>query len=217
MNLLLIKMKHFLFTIVFFIVCTSVKAEELHIEAVSSDSTINIPSFRFVPSNYMLQGAGGIGVVSVGFGWDYSKRQKWATDALVGFVPKYETEQVKFTLTLRQTYTPFQLTINGRFDYHPLRIGAYVSTTSGRQFWFSSPDKYPNNYYTFSTKVRLNVFVGQDIDYKINSTTSYFDRVKLYYDFHTSDLNLIARVQNSYLKNLRYISLAVGAKFYIRK
>ena len=217
MKLSLIKVKHFLFGLAFSMGCTAVLAEELEVKVISLDSNANMPAFRFVPSSYLLQGAGGIGVISAGFGWDYSKHKRWSTDVLVGFVPKYDTENVKLTLTLRQTYTPFQVSIYEDLDYHPLRVGAYVSTISGRQFWLSAPDKYPSNYYTFSTKVRFNIFVGQDVQYKLQSTTSYFDRVKLYYDFHTSDLNLIARVQNSYFKNLRYISLAIGAKFYIRK
>ena len=210
-------MKKIILFFAFAIMCNRVDAADLEYKVDSSDSIKNLPSFRFVPSNYILQGAGGIGVVSAGAGWDYSPRKRWSTDVLLGYVPKYDTDHVKLTLTLRQTYTPFELEIREDFDYHPLRAGLYVSTTSGRQFWLSAPDKYPNDYYTFSTKVRFNVFLGQDITYKLSSSTSYFDKVKLYYDFHTSDLNLIARVQNAYFKNLRYISLAIGAKFYIRK
>ena len=217
MNSLVTNPKYLLLICLLLGVSAFTKAEHKPLLEQAADSIQRMPSFRFVPSNYMLQGAGGIGLLSVGFGYDYSKNKRWATDVLVGFVPKYETEHVKFTLTLRQTYTPFQIPVFEKLNYHPLRAGLYVSTTSGRQFWVNAPDQYPSNYYTFSTKVRFNVFLGQDFDYTFNSSSSYFDRVKFYYDFHTSDFNLIARIQNHYFKNLRYISLAVGAKFYIRK
>ena len=217
MNWLLINIRSLLLVSLFFSLPDALIASEEPAAFVSSDTTVKLPSFRFVPSSYMLQGAGGIGLVSAGFGWDYSKNKTWSTDVLVGFVPKYESDHVKFTFTLRQTYTPFRIALNDNFNYHLLRAGIYASTTSGRQFWFSAPDQYPSNYYTFSTKLRFNIFLGQDIDYTLQSTTSYFDRVKFYYDFHASDFNLIARIQNSYFKNLRYISLALGAKFYIRK
>ena len=192
---------------------------QLHDSISISNDTLKsaLPSFRFVPSNYILQAAGGIGLISAGFGWDYSKNKRWSTDILVGFVPKYETDNIKLTLTLKQTYSPFRLELNKSFDFHPLRLGLYASTTSGRQFWFSEPDKYPSNYYTFSTKLRFNIFLGQDFDYKLPFNDFYFDWIKLYYDVHASDFNLIARIQNQYLKNLRYVSLAIGAKFYIRR
>lgn len=195
------------------------KASSFADTAITGNDTLRakLPSFRFVPSSYLLQTAGGIGLISAGFSWDYGQHEKWATDVLVGFVPKYDTDNAKLTFSIRQTYTPFKLRVSDDFTYHPLRAGLYASTTSGRQFWFSEPDKYPSNYYTFSTKLRFNIFLGQDFQYVLKSQTSYFDRVKLYYDFHTSDFYLISRLQNSYLKNLRYVGLAIGAKFYIRK
>ncbi|MCA5005840.1 hypothetical protein [Sphingobacterium bovistauri] len=185
---------------------------------MEQDSVRSLPSFRFVPSNYQVQYAGGIGVVSTGFGWDYGKNKRWATDVIVGYVPKYDSERMKLTFTLRQTYTPWAIKLNNNnLTYHPLRTGMFMSTTAGRQFWFSASDKYPSDYYTFSTKLRFNIFVGQDVEYKLPSEKSYFERVRFYYDFHTSDFNFIARVQNSSLRDRNYIGIALGTKFYIRK
>ncbi len=178
---------------------------------------VKLPSFRFVPSSYMVQYAGSIGLVSAGFGWDYSKRKRWSTDVLIGYVPKYDSDRAKITFTLRQTYTPWKVEINEDVRFHPLRTGLFVSTTAGRQFWMSAPDKYPSNYYTFSTKIRFNLFLGQDFEYKFRSNSSYFERVKFYYDVHTNDLYLISRVQNKYLKGEDYLGLALGMKLLIRK
>ncbi|MGM1430446.1 hypothetical protein ACS126_14395 [Sphingobacterium lactis] len=181
------------------------------------EKSLKQSGLSFIPSNYMVQHAGSIGVVALGIGWDYGRKDQWSTDFLVGFVPKYDTDRIKTTLTLRQTYTPFQVKINEQIDYHPLRTGLYVSTTVGKQFWFSAPDKYPSNYYTFSTKLRFNAFVGQDFTYSFPSGTSYFEGVKFYYDLHTNDLYLISRIQNRYLSLRDYLGLSLGVKLQIRR
>lgn len=217
MSLLLTNMKHTVIGLVLSVLSINAMADELVSTKLEKDSVQHLPSFRFVPSNYQAQFAGGIGLVSAGFGWDYSKNKRWATDVLIGYVPKYDSERGKLTLTLRQSYTPWAIKLNEDFKYHPLRTGIFISTTAGRQFWFSADDKYPSDYYTFSTKMRFNLFVGQDFEYKLPFEKSYFDRVRFYYDFHTSDFNFVARVQNSSLRNRNYIGLALGAKLYIRK
>ncbi len=174
-------------------------------------------SFSLVPSSYLAQYAGSVGLVSLGAGWDYGKKDQWSTDFLVGYVPKYDTDRKKITFTLRQTYTPWKVKVDPQITYHPLRTGVYLNTTLGKQFWFSAPEKYPSDYYGFSTKVRINIFVGQDFTYQFLSKSSYFDAVKFYYDLHTSDLYLISRVQNKYLKFDDYLGLALGLKFQIRR
>ncbi|WP_341831651.1 hypothetical protein AACH28_23205 [Sphingobacterium thalpophilum] len=120
-----------------------------------------------------------------------------STDFLLGYVPKYDTDRAKLTLTLRQSYTPWKIKLNKQFTYHPLRTGAYLNTTLGKQFWYKEPDKYPNSYYRFSTRLRINIFVGQDFSYKIKSSNSYFEGVKFYYDLHTSDITSLAPYRKS--------------------
>lgn len=218
MSLLLIKIKE-IFLLLFSLILTITSYANGKIDSVvmNDDLLSKKTSFRFVPSNYMTQFAGSIGLVSAGFGWDYGKKKRWSTDFLIGYVPKYSSERSKVTFTIRQSYTPWEIKIYEGINFHPLRTGLFVSTTAGRQFWFSSPDKYPTDYYTFSTKIRFNILFGQDFDFKVPSSTSYFDRIKFYYDFHTSDFNLISRVQNNHLKNKMYFGLALGLKMHIRK
>ncbi|MDF2474567.1 MAG: hypothetical protein K0S24_50 [Sphingobacterium sp.] len=193
----------------------------------SADSSAQIDSnktkelkktaFSLVPSSYMVQYAGSIGLFSVGAGWDYSRQKQWSTDFLLGYVPKYDTDRAKLTFTLRQTYTPFKVQLHDQLSYHPLRTGIYLNTTLGKQFWYKEPDKYPSSYYKFSTRLRINIFVGQDFTYKVKSNSSYFEGIKFYYDLHTSDLYLISGIQNKYLKFDDYIGLALGIKFQIRR
>lgn len=179
--------------------------------------TLKKTTFSLIPSNYMIQYAGSIGLVSLGSGWDYGKNQRWSTDFLIGYVPKFDSDRAKITLTLRQTFTPWEIKLRSRNSYHPLRTGLYFNTTIGKQFWFSAPEKYPINYYTFSTKLRLNIFIGQDFSHQLSSKTSYFESVKFYYDLHTDELYLINRIQNKYLKPVDYLGLALGVKLQIRR
>ncbi|WP_104382858.1 hypothetical protein [Sphingobacterium sp. HMA12] len=174
-------------------------------------------AFNLVPSSYLVQYAGSIGLFSAGVGWDYGWQKQWSTDFLLGYVPKYDTDRAKLTLTLRQTYTPFKVQLHEQISYHPLRTGVYLNTTLGKQFWYKEPDKYPNSYYRFSTRLRINIFVGQDFSYKLKSKSSYFEGIKFYYDLHTSDLYLVSGIQNKYLKFDDYIGLALGVKLQIRR
>lgn len=194
----------------------SIKTDSIKTENMSTKE-LKKTAFSLVPSSYMLQYAGSIGLLSAGTGWDYGRRKQWSTDFLLGYVPKYDTDRAKLTLTLRQSYTPWEIKLNKQFTYHPLRTGAYLNTTLGKQFWYKEPDKYPNSYYRFSTRLRINIFVGQDFSYKIKSNSSYFEGIKFYYDLHTSDLYLVSGVQNKYLKFDDYIGLALGVKLQIRR
>ncbi|QIH32931.1 hypothetical protein [Sphingobacterium sp. DR205] len=187
-----------------------------HIDSNSSRE-LKKAAFRLVPSSYLVQYAGSIGLFSAGAGWDYGRQKQWSTDFLLGYVPKYDTDRAKLTLTLRQTYTPFTVKLHEQVSYHPLRTGVYLNTTLGKQFWYKEPDKYPNSYYSFSTRLRINIFVGQDFSYKLKSNSSYFEGIKFYYDLHTSDLYLVSGVQNKYLKFDDYIGLALGIKLQIRR
>lgn len=183
----------------------------------SSTKALKKTTFSLIPSNYNVQYAGGIGLIATGPGWDYGNRKQFNTDFLLGYVPKYDTDKNKITLTLRQTYIPFKLHLTKHLVYEPMRIGIYISTTLGDQFWVSPPDQYPNNYYKFSTKMRFNIFLGQDVTYRIQNKKSYFESIKFYYDLHTNELYVMSRRSESYLKGKNHFGIALGAKLQIRR
>ena len=174
-------------------------------------------TFQLIPSNYLLQYAGSIGLFSIGTGWDYGKRKQWNTDFIVGYVPKYDFEKPIVTLTLRETYSPWSTKINTLLDYQPLRIGVYFTSSLGEEFWRSLPDKYPTGYYKFSTKLRFQFFLGQNFTFKFKKPNSYFESIKLYYDIHSNDLYFMSRRDNKYLSGKDYIGLALGMKLQIRR
>ena len=117
---------------------------------------------RLIPSQTILQTAGNMGAVSVGLGWDYGKREQWETHLLIGYIPKHDASTGKLTMTLKETFRPWQLKAYRDLYFEPLTTGIYLNTVFGNEFWGSQPDRYPKSYYDFlSTKVRINVFVGQ--------------------------------------------------------
>lgn len=170
---------------------------------------------KAVPRYFKIQYAGSMGLVSVGSGWYYGKNRQWETDVFLGYLPKFETDKTKVTFTLKQNYIPWHWEVSNRVIIDPLTTGLYANTVFGDEFWVSEPEKYGSSYYAFSTKIRFNVFVGQRVTYQFDKAKNFFDSATLFYEFSTSDLYLISRVQNNYLKPSDYIGLSLGVKLEI--
>ena len=187
--------------------------------SLNADSLNNVEIkqaiFHIKPSSYLVQTGGSIGLIAVGAGWDYGKKKQWATELLLGYVPKYDTDRVKLTLSIRQLYSPWKIPINTSFSYSPLRTGLYLSTTLGKQFWYSAPEKYPKDYYTFSTKLRANIFLGQSFEWNMPKNPKILRKLAFYYDVHVSDLMLISRIQNKSLSGFNFMGLALGLKLHL--
>lgn len=169
------------------------------------------------PSYSKLQYAGGIGLLSAGLGWKYGSYGQWETDAMMGFVPAYSTENPKITLTLKQNFLPWnKRPINNLFTFDPLSCGLAVNSILDGEFWVSEPDKYPSNYYSFSTKLRFWLHVGQRITLHIpEDKRNYAESVTFFYEISTCDLYLINAFNNRYLKPTDYLRLAFGLKFQV--
>lgn len=167
-----------------------------------------------IPTYSKLQYAGNMGLLSVGTGWDYGKRNQWETDLFLGIVPKYSSRKTKVTMTLKQNFIPWDISLPKGFSLEPLTCGMYVNTVFGSQFWVSEPDRYPKGYYGFSSKVRFHIFAGQRLRFDIPSHRRLFSRsVSVFYEISTCDLYLVSAVQNSYLRPRDYLSLSFGLKF----
>ena len=167
-----------------------------------------------IPTHTKLQFAGNMGLLSLGTGWDYGKRNQWETDVLLGFIPKYSSKKAKVTMTLKQNYMPWSINIGKGFSTEPLACGLYVNTVFGNQFWVNEPDRYPKGYYGFSSKVRFHVFMGQRLTYDIDPQRRFMAKsVTFFYEISTCDLYVISAVNNSYLRPRDYLSLSFGLKF----
>lgn len=171
---------------------------------------------KLIPTHTKMQFAGNMGLLSFGTGWDYGKKDQWETDLFIGFLPRYESKKAKVTMTLKQTYLPWNLPLNRSFSVEPLACGLYVNTVFGDQFWVHEPDRYPKGYYGFSSRLRTNIFLGQRITYDIDPERRYRAKsISLFYELSSSDLYIISAFTNRYLKPRDYLSLSFGVKLQL--
>lgn len=169
---------------------------------------------RLIPSQATLQYAGSIGLMSVGVGWHYGKNDHWETDLLVGFVPRYHTEGVHTTFTIKERYVPWHCRLSRRWTLQPLTAGIFFNTISGDDFWKNLPDRYPKHYYGFSTKIRSNVFLGQRLRYHIPRNKRLLHQaVSIYYEISTCDLYIVSKATNKSYPWRQTLSLAFGARW----
>lgn len=171
---------------------------------------------KLIPTHQKIQYAGGMGLLSVGIGWDYGKNDQWETDVFLGFLPKYTTKRSKVTFTLKQNFIPWKKMLNSKFSIDPLACGLYVNTIFDGDFWVNEPDKYPNGYYSFSTKMRFNIYVGQRITFHIPPEKRFFTKsITAFYEISTNDLYMVSAFTNSSLKPTDYLRLSFGLKFQL--
>lgn len=167
-----------------------------------------------IPTHTKLQFAGNMGLLSIGTGWDYGRRNQWETYLLLGFLPKYDSDRAKLTFTLKQNYIPWSLQMwQSDFDFEPLTCGLYTNTVFGHEFWVNEPDRYPKGYYGFSSKVRFHIFAGQRLTFNIPRHHRVSARaITIFYELSTSDLYLVSAFTNRYLKPKDYLCLSFGVK-----
>lgn len=168
---------------------------------------------RIIPTHLKAQYAGSMGLLSVGFGWDYGKKCRWESDVMVGYVPKYSSDSGHATLTLKQNYIPWSIYPTDSFSIEPFYTGIYLNTIFGEEFWGRQPDRYPKGYYWFSTKLRIHLFWGSSLT--LHTPHCRLKGVKLFFEVNTCDLYIVRRVGNRYLRPSDIIGLSCGIKFQL--
>jgi hypothetical protein len=119
-----------------------------------------------MPTYLKLQYAGSMGFLSAGTGWDSGKRNQFETDIYIGFIPKFSTDEVRVTFTLKQNYIPWKINIKKHFNFEPFTCGLYVTTMSGENLCIKAPKKYPKGYYWLAPQARWHFFNGQRVSYR---------------------------------------------------
>lgn len=168
---------------------------------------------RIIPTMNVAQIAGNMGVVSIGLGWDHGCRGQWETAAMFGFIPKEDGEKSYVTFTLKESFIPWSVSLNDHVAFEPLTCGIYFNSILSRDFWVREPEKYPKGYYGFSTKIRLNIFIGEGITfYPKREGDHIFKSATIFYEFGTTDIYFISRATNKYLKFWDIFGLSFGVK-----
>ncbi|MCD8185914.1 MAG: hypothetical protein LUD68_05515 [Rikenellaceae bacterium] len=165
-----------------------------------------------IPRYGKVQFAGGMGLFSLGIGWDYGRSSQWETDLFLGYLPKFSGDKASLTFTLKQNYIPWDCTLGGRWHLEPLTTGLYINKLTSRNFWGREPEKYGSSYYRFSTNTRASIFLGQRLTYLLHE--GYPRRsLTFFYEFSTCDLYLITCMTNRAIDLTDILVLSFGVKF----
>ena len=177
-----------------------------------------------IPTHFVIQNAGNMGLLSAGIGWSYGKNRKWETDLLIGFIPRHDSSRLKLTTTLKGNYIPWRIDLTPNTTggdkphwlFEPLTASLYLNTVYGSEFWKSQPSRYPDKYYEFmSTKFRLNVAFGQRITLKVpDNKRRRHSRIALFYEIGSCDLYIRSLFQGQDVSIGDIIGLSIGAKFF---
>lgn len=169
---------------------------------------------KMIPNLGTVQYAGNIGMVSLGIGWDYGKHEAWETHVLVGCLPKYNTENFSLTFTLKENYIPWHVGVTDKAVFHPACFTVFLNSIFGDEFWTEEPDRYPSGYYGFSSRVRINLGVGQRLDFNIPvHKRVHAEKVSLYYELSVCDLHLISAVPNKNITLADILRLGIGLQY----
>lgn len=167
-----------------------------------------------IPTQTVIQYAGNMGLLSAGAGWDYGKRGQWETHLLLGVLPKYQSDRTKMTMTLKENYIPWSISLPKNWQIEPLTCGLYFNTVFGSEFWSREPDRYPKDYYPLlKTKLRANIFVGQRITSIIpHNKRKFLKSLTAFYEVSTCDLYVRAMFQDKRVKLHDILGLSLGLK-----
>lgn len=172
---------------------------------------------RALPTHLKVQYAGGMGIASAGFGWDFGRSNQFETDFHVGFLPRRYSDRNHAVFTLKQSWMPWNIRCTDWLGIEPLSCGLYLTTITGPRaiYWRSEPSKYGDAYYRFATRVRAYLYLGQRATWYAQRPDATFKQVSLYYELSVKELDAIAKFTNRDLKmrDIFYFSFGVRLGF----
>ena len=117
------------------------------------------------------------------------------------------------TLTLREEYLPWRIRIASTpFEVRPLSVSLAMNTIFSSDFWTSEPDRYPNGYYAFSSRVRFHLGIGSRLTFRIPERRRYVVKhISLYYVVSVCDLYLRQKIVDSAVPTGDIFTIGIGA------
>ena len=167
-----------------------------------------------LPLHVKAQFAGDIGLVSLGVGKDFF-RQKLDTDIFLGYLPKSVGGDRIMTAALKTAYVPFKTIPVGKLAWRPLRTGVQVSYTFGDDYFALQPeDKYPKEYYKFSTAIHFYFLLGGELEFP---DIRGLERFGFYYEAAALGEYMVAYAVNpGYLNPAKIFHLGLGIRYSFR-
>ena len=109
------------------------------------------------------------------------------------------------TMTIKETFIPWRLTMKKGWEFEPLTTGLYLNTIFGHEFWASQPGRYPDKYYDISTIVP-------------NNRRKFVKSVTLFYELSTCDLYIRSMIwdwkSDVHFRNIFGLSLGAKMQFF---
>ena len=166
-----------------------------------------------IPTNGVIQTCGNMGVISLGIGWDYGKCRQWETFVMLGYIPRFDSDESKITLTLKENFIPWRRDIGKGWWFEPLECSIYFNTVFGHDFWTKQPTKYESGYYPFSTRIRPNIAFGERFKYKIpHNMRKRIKSVTFFYELGTNDIYTMRFIRNGNGNFWDIFGLSLGVK-----
>lgn len=167
----------------------------------------------FIPTSGVIQVCGNMGIVSMGIGWAYGKRRQWETQLLLGYIPKFDSDDEKWTLTLKQNFIPLKKPMGKGWTFEPLECSLYFNTVFGHDFWTKQPTKYESGYYPFSTRIRPNLAFGERFKYDIpHNKRKRIKSITFFYELGTNEIYALRFFRNGNAGFWDVFGLSLGVK-----
>ena len=213
-------------SVLLLMLCTKVMAGDMQSDSINVFATglsqyeKNVIRYQkhwasLIPSQFVIQNAGNMGVVSLGCGWDYGKHNQWETHVLLGYIPKHQSNRGKLMMTVKENFLPWDIDLKHGWSLQPLQASIYLNTVYGHEFWKTQPGRYPDSYYDFmSTKFRLNAAIGQRITWQIPAKSRKLNKsVSFFYEISSCDLYIRSKFMDSSVSLSDILGLSIGVKF----
>lgn len=166
-----------------------------------------------IPTSGVIQVCGNMGIVSMGIGWAYGKRRQWETQLLLGYIPKFDSDDEKWTLTLKQNFIPWKKPMGKGWTFEPLECSLYFNTVFGHDFWTKQPTKYESGYYPFSTRIRPNLAFGERFKYDIpHNKRKCIKSITFFYELGTNEIYALRFFRNGNAGFWDVFGLSLGVK-----
>ena len=162
-----------------------------------------------LPDHLKVQFAGGIGMVSIGAG--YNNKKQWLEgDIYYGYVPQSIGGLTIHSITGKMTISPVKIE-SKNFQTKPFSIGVLVNYTFGKQYFGFTPANYPFEYYGFPTSLHAGAFIGGQVSKKLRKKN--LKQIGLYYEVISFDSELVSYIGNkNSLKISDIITIGTGVK-----
>lgn len=170
-----------------------------------------------VPETAMIQRAGSIGYNSFGIGYTFFRKDKGSLDLTWGYVPiskggRQDIFAAKFA------FKPWNIRLGNIATFSPLNPGMFVTHHPGGKFHTTfNKDQYPDNYYWWSSAVRIHLSVSTEVRFNTPErlSKSGIEQVGLYSEFNTNELYATSWfINRNHLAISDILKLGFGIKAY---